>query len=192
VPTGAAGATGAPGAAGAPGTPGANGTNGADGTDGTSVLHWQGNDDFGDSISTTGTFADFFGQYTLAANELAAVGDEIEIVSNLRTANIQGLATVRVVFGATSTVIGSHSANFSVNNYELRIRVKRISANQVFVSVRTSIAGLLNINTSVLSAVAVIGSIDFTTTNLIKLQINQDAADYVLFGQFTIYKYSTQ
>jgi len=160
---------------------------GTAGVDGTSVLYWLGNDDFADSISGTGTFTDFFANYTLLANELAINGDEIEVVALVRLASFPSSSSVRILFAGSS--LGTVTANFASNFYLLKFRVKRISNDTIYI--QREVTTYLNNGTSstTVCSTAFLPAQDFTVTNLIKLQINQADADFVLFGQFTIYKY---
>ena len=178
---------------------GQQGIAGGAGVDGTSVLYWIGNDDFGDSIATTNSYADFFASYTLPANELSTDGDELEIRTIIRVPSSTPTFPnfkVRVIFGTSPSVfldIPIIVDFFNATVYELIIRAKRISATQLLLSNEVSTyfvnSPLIFATPAISKLVDFRGSLDFTITNDIKLQVFQSSASVIRFGQFTIYKY---
>jgi hypothetical protein len=186
VPTGAAGATGATGATGAAGANGTNGTNGTNGSDGTSVLFFA--EDFGNTDATTGSDVTAF-TYAMPANELSAVGDEIEIVAEMQTANINNaLGTLMFAKFDGNSVAG---ALFQSANQRIKIisRVKRVNSNTIHVSTEILTASTITLVSAKIYTTLSIGSIDFTQINDIDIVFDQTVANYIVYGQMTVYKY---
>jgi hypothetical protein len=211
IPQGLTGGSGAPGGSGATGLSayeiavlnGFVGTesqwlaslDGANGTNGTSVLYWLGTSDFSSKITDVGTWEDFFASYTLAANELLTNGDEIRIEMVLRTILdlTSPTATARIRLGSSTIrelTVGNGTLLF------ITIKARKVDTDKLLITSKTDFRLALapgeSSLTSIAGEVSVVGSLDFTITNLIQLQINQSKANFVEFGQFAIYKYKIQ
>ena len=150
IPIGPTGATGPQGPA---------GQNGTNGTNGTTVLYnnFSGN-------ATTGTTLQTLDSYTLLANQLATVGDAVEVYTEF-SSNPSSSQLVALYFNSSAVALGNFYG-LNIDKILMKSRISRISANQV--NIETEIfyrnAGTIQIARGNITDIVTAGGLNFAGT----------------------------
>lgn len=182
IPIGPTGPTGATGATGPAGSNGSNGTNGTNGTDGTSILY----SDLTEVQNGGASNTELLYNYTVPANTLLNIGDEIEVELFFAT-NLNGTGSLIFQIG------GAVSITFPLTNlyvYSTKFKICKTSSTTVTVF-GISLRNTAFTNNTTFEVPSTTGTLNGAIPNILNILCynSSGGAGQISSSKFTVYKY---